>query len=56
MEEFKMKPQAVCPVCGGDVEVMIHPTNPPQTHYKCLKCGRHKDIWHKQQEPEIAPL
>jgi DNA-directed RNA polymerase subunit RPC12/RpoP len=56
MENFRIKPEAICPLCGGDVEVLMHPSNPPQTHYRCLKCGRHKDVRHEEHQPEIAPF
>jgi len=45
-----------CPICGGNVQHWIHPTNPPQDHFQCEKCGRHKDIWQKPPEQKLAPF
>lgn len=55
-KDFHIGTGYVCPFCGGDVQHMIHPTSPPQSHYRCSKCGKHKDIRHKQQPDIVAPL
>ena len=47
-----------CPKCGAEVEYLIHPTYPPQLHYRCLnpKCNYHKDVRQELQvEEKIAP-
>lgn len=56
MENFEMKSEYICPKCGGNVEYLIHPTYPPQSHYRCLKCGEHRDIRHDLPPQKYAPF
>ncbi len=54
--DYKISSEYICPKCGGEVECLTHPTYPPQTHFRCLKCGAHKDIPDELPTQKIAPL
>ena len=42
---------SICPKCGGVLEVLVLPTNPPQIKYYCPKCG-----WTKIERKKIIKL
>ena len=57
LEEKLEETGIICPFCGcRSVEHLIHPTYPPQDHYRCPKCGAHKDIWQPKLPDRVAPF